>query len=63
MTTKTLDVIDRVPSGRFVRNLALSLSGGALLTLIGAGVAHADDAATASAGTGRGGHGRCHGGG
>ena len=52
MTTKTDDVIDRMPSGRFVRNLALSLSGGALLTLIGAGVAHADDAATASAGTG-----------
>ncbi|MDQ2649037.1 MAG: hypothetical protein M3Z03_05745 [Actinomycetota bacterium] len=46
------DVIDRQPSGRFVRNLALSLSGGALLTLIGAGVAHADDAATASEGLG-----------
>ena len=47
--------LDRVTSGRFVRNLALSLSGGALLTLLGASAAHAQDAADAttdSAGSG-----------
>jgi hypothetical protein len=44
--------LDRATSGRFVRNLALSLSGGALLTLIGATAAHADDSATASDGAG-----------
>jgi hypothetical protein len=52
LTTTSLDVRDRVPSSRFVRNLALSLSGGALLTLIGAGVAHANEAGTASDGSG-----------
>ncbi|MDQ2649038.1 MAG: hypothetical protein M3Z03_05750 [Actinomycetota bacterium] len=46
------DVLDRTPSGRFVRNLALSISGGALLTLIGAGVAQANEAGTASGGQG-----------
>ena len=52
MTNTTRDDLDRATSGRFVRNLALSLSGGALLTLIGATAAHADDAATASEGAG-----------
>ena len=52
MSTSSLDVRDRIPSGRFVRNLALSLSGGALLTLLGAGVAHANEAGTASDGQG-----------
>jgi hypothetical protein len=52
LTTISSDVRDRVPSGRFVRNLALSLSGGALLTLLGAGVAHANEAGTASDGSG-----------
>jgi hypothetical protein len=49
------DDLDRTTSGRFVRNLALSLSGGALLTLLGATAAHAQDSADAttdSAGTG-----------
>jgi hypothetical protein len=46
------ELTDRTPSGRFVRNLALSLSGGALLTLLGAGVAHANEAGTASDGAG-----------
>jgi hypothetical protein len=45
-------VTDQPASGRFVRNLALSLSGGALLALFGAGAAHAQDASTASAGLG-----------
>src|SRR5262249_38275513 len=42
LTTSTGDDMDRTTSGRFVRNLALSLSGGALLTLLGATAAHAD---------------------
>ncbi|MDP1819450.1 MAG: hypothetical protein Q8K58_06080 [Acidimicrobiales bacterium] len=58
MTYSTGDDLDRTTSGRFVRNLALSLSGGALLTLLGASAAHAQDtsgaaaAGTDSAGTG-----------
>ncbi len=55
MTITTGDDLDRTTSGRFVRNLALSLSGGALLALLGASAAHAQDAAQAgtdSAGTG-----------
>ena len=43
MTNSTGDDMDRTTSGRFVRNLALSLSGGALLTLLGATAAHAQD--------------------
>ena len=46
---------DDRPSGRFVRNLALSLSGGALLTVLGATAAQAQDggaAGTASDGAG-----------
>jgi hypothetical protein len=46
------DVMDHPASGRFVRNVALSLSGGALLALLGAGAAHAQDASTSSAGLG-----------
>ena len=55
MTHTTGDDLDRTTSGRFVRNLALSLSGGALVTLLGASAAQAQDAADAgtdSAGTG-----------
>ena len=55
MTTTIGEDLDRTTSGRFVRNLALSLSGGAVLTLLGASAAHADDlsdAGTESAGTG-----------
>ena len=55
MNNATGDDLDRTTSGRFVRNLALTLSGGALLTLLGASAAHAQDAAQAgtnSAGTG-----------
>jgi hypothetical protein len=52
------DDLDRTPSGRFVRNLALSLSGGALLTLLGASAAHAQDAA--QAGTDSDGSGAAH---
>jgi hypothetical protein len=43
---------DRVVPGRFVRNLALSLSGGALLTVVGAAVASADEVGTSSDGAG-----------
>jgi hypothetical protein len=50
-TGTTIDS-DRPASGRFVRSLALSLTGGALLTVAGAAVAAADDAATASDGSG-----------
>jgi hypothetical protein len=50
-TGTTIDT-DRPVGGRFVRNLALSLSGGALLTVAGAAVAGADEAATASDGAG-----------
>jgi hypothetical protein len=49
------DDLDR-PSGRFVRSLALSVGGGALLTFLGAGVAGAQDggtAGTASDGAGK----------
>jgi hypothetical protein len=55
LAISTGDDLDRTTSGRFVRNLALSLSGGALLTLLGATAAHADsvnDAGTQSDGTG-----------
>jgi hypothetical protein len=55
LTHTTGDELDRTTSGRFVRNLALSLSGGALVTLLGASAAQAQDAADAgtdSAGTG-----------
>lgn len=55
MTHPTGDDLDRTTSGRFVRNLALSLGGGALVTLLGASAAQAQDAADAgtdSAGTG-----------
>jgi hypothetical protein len=51
VSTIIRDELDRT-SGRFVRNLALSLSGGALLALLGAGAAHAQDASTASSGFG-----------
>ncbi len=55
MTLATAD-LDRPASRRFVRNLALSLSGGAILTVLGAGagVASADDgtAGTSSQGAG-----------
>ncbi len=54
MTSTTGDVLTRT-SGRFVRNLALSLSGGALVTLLGASAAQADDlsdAGTTSDGAG-----------
>ncbi len=57
MTITTGDDLDRTTSGRFVRNLALSLSGGALITLLGASAAHADDlsdAGTVSDGSGAG---------
>jgi hypothetical protein len=49
-----IDLDRRRTSGRFVRNLALSLSGGAVLTVLGAGTALADDgsAGTASQGAG-----------
>jgi hypothetical protein len=47
LTKSTGDDLDRTTSGRFVRNLALTLSGGALLTLLGASAAHADDVADA----------------
>jgi hypothetical protein len=40
---------ERTPSVRFARNLALSISGGALATLLGANAAHAQDAGTAAA--------------
>jgi hypothetical protein len=53
--TYTGDDLDRTTSGRFVRNLALSLSGGALVTLLGATAAQAQDggsAGTESGGTG-----------
>ncbi len=56
MTITTGDDLDRTTSGRFVRNLALSLSGGALITLLGASAAHAEDlsdAGTVSDGTGQ----------
>jgi hypothetical protein len=49
---KDTGIVDHPASGRFVRNVALSLSGGALLTLLGAGAAHAQDASTQSAGLG-----------
>jgi hypothetical protein len=53
LSNTTGDVLDRAASGRFVRNLALSLSGGALIALAGAGVAHAQGVAgTASSGSG-----------
>jgi hypothetical protein len=55
LTLSTADDLDRTTSGRFVRNLALSLSGGALVTLLGATAAQAQDAGSAgtdSAGTG-----------
>jgi hypothetical protein len=52
VTTTASDDLDRTTSGRFVRNLALSLGGGALITLLGASAAHADDATTASDGAG-----------
>jgi hypothetical protein len=47
LTITTGEDLNRTTSGRFVRNLALSLSGGALLTLLGASAAHADDLADA----------------
>jgi hypothetical protein len=56
LTNSTRDDLDRPTSGRFVRNLALSLSGGALVTLLGATAAHAQDASNAgtnSAGVGQ----------
>jgi hypothetical protein len=52
VSSTTLD--DHAPNRRFVRNLALSLSGGAILTGLGAGAAVAQDsgAGTASDGAG-----------
>ena len=52
MTTCTDPRTDRLVTGRFVRNLALSLSGGALLTVAGAAVASAQEAGTDSSGSG-----------
>ena len=54
MTTTGVDP-GGAASGRFVRNLALSISGGAILTLLGASAAHAEDlsdAGTTSDGAG-----------
>ena len=55
MATTTNEDLSRAASGRLIRNLALSISGGAILTLLGASAAHADDlsdAGTASDGAG-----------
>jgi hypothetical protein len=52
LATGTTMQSDRPVGRRFVRNLALSLSGGALLTVAGAAVAGADEASTASDGAG-----------
>jgi filamentous hemagglutinin len=48
LRTTTANAQDRATSSRFVRNLALSVSGGALLTVLGASAAHAQDSAQAS---------------
>jgi hypothetical protein len=48
----TDSTLERRASARFARNVALSLSGGALLTVLGATAAHAQDAGTASDGAG-----------
>jgi hypothetical protein len=44
-----IEASDRAVSGRFARNLALSISGGALATLFGATAAHAQDVGAAQA--------------
>lgn len=44
--TQSYDDLDRTTSGRFVRNLAISLTGGALITLAGAAAAKAEPTET-----------------